>query len=95
MQLFALSILALTLFRWPAALTRKRGKILRVPGAGPGLLIVEGQQFPFSLTDLWKSDLPPQVGMVVEAEFNRQGQLIAIRAIAAGSDSAALSRPAS
>ena len=94
MQLFALSILALTLFRWPAAQTRKRGKVLREPGAGPGLLIVEGQQFPFSSNDLWKTEMPPKVGMVVEAEFNRDGQLVAIRSIAE-SGGASRSRPAS
>jgi len=81
MQLFAAAMLVLALFRWPTNETRKRGKVLREPGLGPGLLIVEGQQFPFCLQDLWRPDLPPKVGMVVEAEFNRDGLLIAIRAV--------------
>ena len=86
-------MLALTLFRWPAAQTRKSGKVLHEPGAGPGLLIVEGQQFPFSLNDLWKSAIP-KVGMAVEAEFNRAGRLVAIRTISE-SGGASRSRPAS
>ena len=95
MQLFAASMLAAALFRWPGTETKKRGKVLRDTSQGSGLLIVEGQQFPFSLADLWKSPQPPKIGMIVEAEFNRHGKLVAIRAIAAGSDGAALSRPAS
>jgi len=55
MQILASSILVLALFRWPAAEIKKRGKVLRELGAGPGLTIVEGQQFSFSLTDLWQS----------------------------------------
>jgi hypothetical protein len=95
MQIPASSMLLLALFRWPAAETRKRGKVLREPGAGPGLMIIEGQQFPFSLTDLWQSPQPPKIGMVVEAEFNRDGTLVAIRAITPRSGGASRSRPAS
>jgi hypothetical protein len=81
MQFLAALMLVLALFRWPTSETRKRGKVLREPGAGPGLLIIEGQQYPFSLNQLWRPDFPPKIGMVVEAEFNRDGQLIAIRAV--------------
>lgn len=95
MQLFAASMLALALFRWPGTETKKHGKVLRDATTGLGLLIVEGQQYPFSLTDLWKSPQPPTIGMIVEAEFNRNGKLVAIRAISAKSDGAARSRPAS
>jgi hypothetical protein len=95
MQILALLMLALALFRWPAAETRKRGKVLREPAAGPGLIIVEGQQFPFSLTDLWRSPQPPTIGLIVEAEFNRDGKLVAIRAITARSGEQSRSRPAS
>ena len=33
----------------------KRGRVLRVPGDTPGLLMVEGQQFRFAADSLWKS----------------------------------------
>jgi hypothetical protein len=82
MQFFAAWLLVLALFGWPETDAKKRGKVLRDTSAGPGLLIIEGQQYRFSLTDLWKSELPPKIGMIVEAEFNRDGQLIAIRAVA-------------
>ena len=42
---------------------RKRGKVLRSPHAGPGLLMVEGRQYPFSLESLWKSQGSPQPGL--------------------------------
>ena len=95
MQLFAATMLVLGFLRWPGTDIRKQGKVLRDTSVGPGLLIVEGQQYHFSLADLWRSDLPPKVGMVVEAEFNRNGQLIAIRALTAGSGGVSRSRPAS
>jgi hypothetical protein len=74
---------------------RKRGKVLREPGAGPGSMIVEGQQFSFSLTDLWQSTQPPKIGMIVEAEFKQDGKLVSIRAITARSGEQSRSRPAS
>jgi len=60
---------------------RKRGKILRDTRNGPGLLIVEGQQYPFSLEGAWRSDVPPAPGMAVEVEFGSGGEILAIRSI--------------
>jgi len=85
MQIPASSVTALALFRWPTGETRKLGKVLREPGARYGLVIIEGQQFPFSLNDVWQSTQPPKIGMSVEAEFNRNGKLVAIRALDARS----------
>ncbi len=62
----------------------KRGKVLRDPHAGPGLLMVEGQQYPFALEGVWKSEVAPKPGQVVEVEFTPQG---AIQGIVAVSDS--------
>ena len=94
MQILAAIMLVAGFLRWPGTQIKKRGKILRDTSAGPGLLIVEGQQYPFSRNQLWKSDLPPQVGMVVEAEFNREGKLTAIRTLEPLSGASA-TRPAS
>ena len=58
---------------------KKRGKVLR--DAGPGLLIVEGQQYPFALEGIWKSDVPPKPGMVVDVEFDRENKIIAIYSV--------------
>ena len=60
---------------------KKQGKILRDTRTGPGLLILEGQQFPFSLTAVWRSAQLPAPGMPVEVEFDSAGEIMAIRPI--------------
>lgn len=81
MQLLAASTGLFGFLRWPGTEFR-RGKVLRDASSGTGLLMIEGQQYPFSLDGLWKSDQAPRVGMVVEAEFSRDGLLLAIRTVA-------------
>jgi hypothetical protein len=56
----------------------KRGKILRDASAGPGLVWVDQQQYPFSMGAVWKSGAPPTAGMTVEVEFARDGGLAGI-----------------
>jgi hypothetical protein len=60
---------------------KKRGKILRDPRTGPGLLMIEGRQYWFSVADLWKSEIPPRPGLDVEAKFDRAGEILAITAV--------------
>jgi|SRR5882672_1322910 len=50
----------------------KRGKVLREPTSGPGLLMMEGQQYRFS-RDVWRSEVPPKAGLVVDVELDTQG----------------------
>ncbi|HEX3321729.1 MAG TPA: hypothetical protein VHR84_13565 [Terriglobales bacterium] len=59
----------------------KRGKVLRDANAGPGLLMVEGQQYPFTLEGVWRSEVPPKPGLVIEAEFDQAGQVTGITAV--------------
>ncbi len=80
-QLFATAIAVFGFLRWPGTETR-RGKVLRDTSQGIGLVMIEGCQYPFSLGDLWKSAQQPKAGMEVEAEFNHDGQLLAIRTVA-------------
>jgi hypothetical protein len=54
---------------------KKRGKILRDTNAGPGLLSIDGVQHPFTLEAHWKSDTPPKVGLVIEADLDDSGAL--------------------
>ena len=60
---------------------RKRGKVLRDPHAGPGLLIIEGRQYPFLLEPVWRSEGPPKPGLPVEVDFGPSGQIVAITAV--------------
>jgi len=62
----------------------KRGRVLRDTNAGPGLLIVDGQQYPFTLEGVWRSTDLPKAGMAVDVDFDAQG---AIQSIVAVSDS--------
>lgn len=59
----------------------KRGKVLRDPYAGPGLLMVEGQQYPFALEGVWRSEVPAKPGLVVDVEFDQGGKITGITAI--------------
>lgn len=59
----------------------KRGKILRDPQTGPGLLMVEGQQYQFSLDGVWRSETPPRPGMVVDVDFDAKGGIAGLTAI--------------
>jgi hypothetical protein len=57
---------------------KMRGKVLRAPSSGPGLLIVEGQQYRFSLDGVWKSEIPPKPGLDVEVDLDHKLQVLAI-----------------
>jgi hypothetical protein len=62
----------------------KRGKVLRDTNAGPGLLIVDGKQVQFTLEGLWRSEVPPKPGMVVDVELAADGSITGIAAVADG-----------
>lgn len=63
---------------------RARGKVLREPGAAPGLLMIDGQQFRFWLDGVWHSDLRPKPGLAVNVELNRELQVVGITVIPEG-----------
>lgn len=48
----------------------RRGRILRDTTVGPGLLVVDETQLQFTLERMWRSDVPPLPGMVVDVEVN-------------------------
>ena len=60
----------------------KRGRVLRVPGETPGLLMVEGQQFRFTKDGLWKSSVPPTPGLLVDVDLDGNSQVVAVAAVA-------------
>jgi hypothetical protein len=57
-----------------------RANILRAPGDSPGLLFVNGQQWPFTLENVWKSPVAPSVNMAVNVDFDGQGNIVGITA---------------
>ena len=59
----------------------KRGKVLRDPYSGPGLLMVEGQQYPFMLEGVWQSEIPPKPGLVVDVELDGDGKVQGVTAV--------------
>ena len=59
----------------------KRGKVLRDTTLGQGLLIVEGQQCPFSREGEWKSESAPKPGQVVDVELDSRGKVRAITVV--------------
>jgi hypothetical protein len=59
----------------------KRGKILRDPGAGPGLLMIEGRQYWFCLEGVWKAKIHPKPGLAVDVELDHDQQILAITAV--------------
>ena len=62
----------------------KRGRILRDTNTGPGVLTVEGAQYTFTLEKMWRSDVPPRVGMPVDVSFAPDGVLEAVDAVSEG-----------
>lgn len=60
---------------------RTRGKVLRTPTATPGLLMIEGQQFQFSREASWKSEIPPEPGLTVSVDLDRNLKVIGVTAI--------------
>ncbi len=60
----------------------RRGKILRDTNAGPGLLVVEGTQYPFTLEAHWRGEIPPKVGMVVDVDLGVGGAVASVRPVA-------------
>jgi len=47
-----------------------RGRILKDTNSGPGIVTIEGVQHPFTLANVWKSDIAPTSNMVVEVEMH-------------------------
>lgn len=60
---------------------KQRGTILRDTRTGPGLVIVDGRQHPFTLEGIWRSDEAPAVNMTVDAQFDESGTLTALFAV--------------
>ena len=60
-----------------------RGKILRDPATGSGLVSDNGQQYAFSIEQHWRSDTLPVAGMSVDLEIDGTGALASVSAASA------------
>ena len=56
----------------------KRGKVLRDTTSGLGLLMIEGQQYRFSLEGVWKTETAPKPGLLVDVELDARGKVQSI-----------------
>jgi hypothetical protein len=63
---------------------KARGKLLRVPNAGPGLIMIQGQQFWFSGEATWKSEVVPKPGLEVNVDLDRNLQVMAVSPVPEG-----------
>jgi hypothetical protein len=70
------------LFSAPGGIMKARGKVLREPNAGPGLVMIDGQQFRFWLDGIWRSETLPTRGLAVEVELDRSLQVTGMTPIA-------------
>ncbi len=59
----------------------KRGTVMRDASAGPGLVIVQGLQYPFGLEGIWRSETLPRPGLVVDVDFDTAGRIRAMTAV--------------
>ena len=73
---------------------RARGKVLREPDGGPGLLMIDGQQFRFWLSG-WHSEIAPRPGLAVDVELNRQLEVVRVTAIPEAHEKELAQTPAS
>lgn len=60
---------------------RMRGKIIKVPDATPGLVVVNGQQKPFTLEGVWKSPVAPAANMTVDVDLDASGSVTAVTVV--------------
>ncbi len=62
----------------------KRGTIMRDPSAGPGMVMVQGQQFQFALEGISRPETLPRPGLVVDVDFDPAGQVSGITPVPEG-----------
>lgn len=60
---------------------KMRGTIVKVPDAGPGLLMIGGQQKPFTLEGIWRSPVAPAVNMTVDVDLDASGSVAAVTVV--------------
>jgi hypothetical protein len=54
---------------------KTRGTVIKIPGAGPGLIFVDGQQKKFVVEGMWLSPIAPALNQSVEIEWGAPGEI--------------------
>jgi hypothetical protein len=60
---------------------KKRGKVLRDTCSGPGLLMMDGRQYRYVLEGVWKSEIQPKPGLVVDVELDASGNVQSVTVV--------------
>jgi hypothetical protein len=58
-----------------------RGTIIKVPDATPGLLLLNGRQYAFTLEGVWRSAVAPALNQSVTVELDPNGALLSITVV--------------
>src|ERR1700689_4716837 len=58
-----------------------RGTIIKVPDATPGLLLLDGRQYAFTLEGVWRSPVAPAPNQAVIVELDSTGALVSITVV--------------
>jgi hypothetical protein len=61
-----------------------RGTLIKVPDATPGLLLLNGRQYAFTLEGVWRSAVAPAPNQSVTVELDGTGALVAITVVDQG-----------
>ncbi|MET0413231.1 MAG: hypothetical protein ABW217_18135 [Polyangiaceae bacterium] len=57
------------------------GTIMAVPGAGPGIVLLNGEQLPFLAQGVWSSEAPPTLHQMVLVEQDGSGVVVKLTLI--------------
>ena len=60
---------------------KARGKILREPTQNPGIVMIQGQQFRFQREGVWRSEIAPKLGLVVDVDLDNNLQVIGMSVV--------------
>jgi hypothetical protein len=57
------------------------GTVIALPGAGPGVVLLNGEQLPFLVQGVWSSEVPPALHQMVLVEQDGEGAVVKLTAI--------------
>jgi hypothetical protein len=58
-----------------------RGTVIKVPDGTPGLLMIEGNQVQFHVTNTWKSSVAPALNQTLDVELDARGEVLSLSVV--------------